>query len=217
MGHSKGSVMHLSDLYVLLDPFLIGLFRMSGYSFVDFLAGTFVLALVAVIVGEFTISLGFLITRKAIEENTDRVARYQSISVDAIEAGHKAAYTAANKLANDAFGRSFFQQIALASGFLWPIPFVLGWMQYRFGGVEFDVLFTDWTAGYTFVFVPLYVAAYLVFKRVKYRIPHFRRIKRMLDEAADRHKNMRSFGDLFREDAAPVQAAIPRASMKRAE
>ncbi len=189
--------MSLDQLNVFVDPYLIQLFRFTGDAFVDFLIGTFLLALVAVIVGEFTIASAFLWVRESIERNADETARYQNISVDAIESGDGKTYTAANKLANDAFGKSFFQQIALASGFLWPIPFVLGWMQYRFAEVEFGVLFTDLTVGYPFVFFPLFIAAYLAFKRVKYRIPFFRRIKRMLDASAERHKHMRTFADLF--------------------
>jgi len=203
--------MHLPHLYPYIDPFVIWFYRLTGYTFLDFLIGTFVLALIAVVVGEFTISLAFLVTRRAIEHNTDNVVRYQSISVDAIEAGDKATYTAANKLANEAFGKSFFQQLALASGFLWPIPFALGWMQYRFEGVEFSLLFTDYTVGYPCVFIPLFVLAYLVFKRVKYRLPYFRRIKHVLDAAEERHKNMRSFADLFPENA-PVQVRNPAAA-----
>jgi hypothetical protein len=141
--------------------------------------------------------LAFLATRSSIEENVDNVARFQNISVDAIETGDKKTYEAANKLANDAFGKSFFQQIALAAGLLWPIPFALGWMQLRFSQVEFNLAFTEHTVGYAFVFFPMYAAAYLVFKRVKYKIPYFRRIKEILDQSEKRHENMRSFADLF--------------------
>jgi len=189
--------MRMHPIYAFVDPYLIWFYQITGYSFVDFLIGTFVLAMIALVIGEFTISAAFLANRGAIDENTDDVVRYQNLSVDAVEAGNKSAYTAANKLANDAFGKSFFQQIALATGFLWPIPFALTWMHYRFSDLEFRVLFTDHRVGYPFVFVPLFVAAYLVFKRVKYRIPYFRRIKQILDSAEKRRKDMRSFADLL--------------------
>ncbi len=189
--------MGADSFYSIVDPLLIQLYRVTGFAFPDFLIGTFLMALIAVIVGEFAISVAYLGARRSIEENTDNVARYQNISVDAIEAGDKSAYKSANKLANDAFGKSFFQQIALASGLLWPIPFALGWMDYRFSEVEFNLAFTDHTVGYAFAFFPLYAAAYLVFKRIKPHISYFRRIQRMLDHSATRNQEMRSFADLI--------------------
>jgi uncharacterized membrane protein (Fun14 family) len=189
--------MQMHPAYAVLDPFLIWFYRITGYAFVDFVVGTFILSMIAVIIGEFTISLAFLANRKFIEKNTDDVVRYQNISVDAIESGNKSAYKAANKVANDAFGRSFFQQIALSTAFLWPIPFALGWMSCRFADLEFGLLFTDHTVGYACVFFPLYIGAYLLFKRFKCKIPYFKWIDSILDSSANRHKEMRSFADLL--------------------
>lgn len=189
--------MEMNAVYGFFDPFLIWFFRITGYAFVDFLIGTYVLAFIAIVVGEFTISIIYLVNRGTIDKITDEVVRYQNLSVDAIEAGNKTAYLATNKLANDAFGRTFFTQIAMSAGFLWPIPFALGWMQPRFSDVEFRIIFTDWTVGYAFAFFPLCVLAYLSFKRIKYRIPYFKRIKARLDADASRHKHMRSFADLL--------------------
>ena len=115
-------------------------------------------------------------------------------------AQNKRAYTASNKLANDAFGRSFFMQIALSAAFLWPIPFALGWMQYRFSDVEFRLPGTEVSVGYIAVFILLYIAAYLLFRRVKYRLPYFRRIKEMLDSPKVRLAEMKSFADLYSRD-----------------
>ncbi len=189
--------MDMHPAYMVIDPYLIWFYRITGMAFVDFLLGTFIIASITLLIGEFTISLAFLFNRRKIEQTTNEVVRYQNVSVDAIEAGNKAAYTAANKMANEAFGKSFFYQIALSTGFLWPIPFALGWMQYRFADVEFRILFTDATVGYPAVFIPLYVLAYLLFKRIKYKLPYFRRIKEVLDFTQARTKEMRSFTDLL--------------------
>ena len=124
---------------MILDPYLIWLYRITGYAWIDFFIGTFALALMAVIIGEFTISLAYLFARKRIERVTDETVRYQNLSMDALTAGDKEAYQAANQMANDAFGHSFFMQIALSAAFLWPIFFVLAWMSYRFREVEFPV------------------------------------------------------------------------------
>jgi len=188
--------MDMHPLYAAFDPYLIWFYRITGYAFVDFLIGTFILALITLMIGEFTISLAYLANRKDIAKHIGDAVRYQNISVDAIEAGNKKAYSAANKVANEAFGKSFFQQIALSAGFLWPVPFALGWMHFRFADVDFRVIFTNWTVGYAFVFFPLCVLAYLAIKRIKYRLPYFRGIKARLDADASRHKHMRSFADL---------------------
>jgi hypothetical protein len=184
--------MELYQLYLALDSFLIAFYRITGYAFVDFLMGTFVLAALALIIGEFTISVLFLINRKHIDKTTAEVARFQNLSVEALAAGDKQAYQAANKLANEAFGKSFFLQIALSAGSLWPIFFALAWMQERFSDVEFRLLFTDWHVGYICVFVLMYASAYLLFKRIKHKLPYFRNIKRILDVYDTRAKEMKT-------------------------
>ena len=180
-GPILGLSMQMSPFFLILDPVLIWFYRITGYAFADFLLGTFVLAFIALVIGEFTISVAFLIVRKRIDQTTAEAARYQDLSLEALAAGDKPAYRAANKLANDAFGKSFFLQIALSAAFLWPIFFAVAWLSYRFADLEFPLLFTDYTLGYIGVFILLYVVAYLLFKRVKYKLPYFRRIKEILD------------------------------------
>lgn len=172
--------MEMHPFYAALDPCLIWFYRLTGYGLVDFFAGTFVLAWIALVIGEFTISVVFLVLKRRITEMTAEVTRYHNLSMDALAEGNRPAYTAANKLANDAFGKSFFMQIALSGAFLWPIFFALVWMDYRFSQIEFELLFTDYTVGYPCIFVALYAVAYLIFKRVKYSLPYFRRIRTML-------------------------------------
>ena len=195
--------MEMPFFFRVLDPYFIWFYRLTGYAWVDFFLGTFILALIAVILGEFTISLAFLAVKKHIDQNTGDTVRYQNLSVDAIAAKDKQAYLAANKLANEAFGKSFFHQIALSAAFLWPIPFALAWMQYRFLEVDFPILFTGYSVGYIAMFLPVYVAAYYLFKRVKYRLPFFRRIKVILDSYKTQTQEMKSFADLGARSGEP--------------
>ncbi len=173
--------MEMPPFFLFFDPYLIRLYRITGYAWVDFFLGTMALAFIVLIIGEFTISLAFLASRKRIERVTDEAVKYQNLSMEALAAGDKEAYRGANKLANDAYGRSFFMQLALSAAFLWPICFALVWMGYRFSGLEFPLPFTGFSMGYMGVFILLYVAAYQAFKRVKYKLPYFRRIKVLLD------------------------------------
>jgi len=184
--------MPMHPFYTIIDSFLIFFFRITGYSFVDFIIGTFILAFITLIVGEFTISLAFLASKKYIDRTNEEVVRYQNLSMDALAAGDKEAYLASNKLANDAFGRSFFMKISLSAAFLWPIFFALDWMSQRFSDVEFNVAFTDYSVGYICVFITLYAAAYIIFKRIKYKLPYFRNIKVILDTYPSRTKQMKS-------------------------
>lgn len=180
-----------------IDAVLISLYRLTGVGLPDFFIGTFLLAFIAVVVGELTISALFLINREHIEKINDEVIRYQNLSMDALAAGNKEAYKAANKLANDAFGKSFFLQIALSAGFVWPALFAVIWMSYRFSGIQFEILFTNLTVNYICPFVAMFAAAYLVFKKVKYKIPYFKRIKSILDDYGRIARSMKGPKDHF--------------------
>ena len=63
-------------------------------------------------------------------------------------------------------------------------------MDIGFSDVEFPLLFSDYSVGFVGVFIPLYAAAYLIFKRIKYKLPYFRRIKIKsigIDPSVDEH------------------------------
>jgi hypothetical protein len=189
--------------YRLIDPYLIWFYRITGYALVDFFIGTLVLAFIALIIGEYSISLIFLATRKHIDRSTQDAIKYQNMSVDALTHANKQAYSAANKLANDAFGLSFFQQIALSAAFLWPIPFALAWMQYRFLGVEFHIPFTGYSVSFIAMFILVYMVAYFLFKRVKYRLPLLGRMKVIMDSYKTQTQEMKSIADLLSPASKP--------------
>ena len=115
--------------------------------------------------------------------------------MEALKSGDRPAYEAANKLANEAFGKSFYSQVALSATFVWPIFFALGWMQYRFLEVTFPLPFIGYSLGYIGVFLILYIAAYFVLKPVKRRMPYYRRIKELKDASGQSARNLKSFGD----------------------
>ncbi|MCA1961634.1 MAG: hypothetical protein LDL33_12665 [Desulfomonile sp.] len=196
--------METHSLLIAIDPYLIWFYRLTGYTFVDFLIGTFVLAFLAVMLGELTTTAGLLVNRRHLEKATEEMVKYQNMSVDAIAASDKAAFRASNKLANDAFGRTFFMQIAVSAAFLWPVFIALTWMGSRFAEVEFRLAFTDFTVGYAAVFVPLYAAAYLCLRRLRHRLPYFGRVRAVLDAFTAQTKRMKRFEDL----AKPVQKEI---------
>jgi hypothetical protein len=164
----------MQPLIQIVDQYLIMFYRLTGHAGVDFVIGTLVLVCISLLIGEVTVSLAFWFTRKRLGEKTAEAEKYQNLSVDALKAGNKEAYEAANKLAKDAFGHTFFQQVALSSAFLWPIFFALAWMQHRFLEVEFPIPGTNWSLGFIGVFIIIYVATYVLFKQVKRRLTVFR-------------------------------------------
>ncbi len=119
--------------------------------------------------------------RRHFEQVAGEAKKYQNLSMEALEAGDRPAYEAANQLANEAYSKSFFMQVALSATFFWPIFFVLGWLQYRFFELEFPIPFTGLSLGYIGVFILLYLLAYFLFNRLKYRLPYLRRIKAILN------------------------------------
>ena len=132
--------------------------------------------------------------------------------MEALKSGDRPAYEAANTVANEAFGKSFFMQVALSATFFWPIFFALGWMQYRFLEIAFPLPFIGFSLGYTGVFVILYIAAYVIFKAVKRRMPYFRRIKELKDASGQPARNLKSFGDPLLPAAAGKPTGAGKAS-----
>jgi hypothetical protein len=173
--------MEMHRFWMMVDPYIIWFYRLTGYAFVDFFLGTFVLAWIVLLVGELTASVVFFTGRRRVDAATQEARRYQDLSMEALSAGDKEAYRAANKMANDAFGRSFFMQIALSAAFLWPAFLALDWMSQRFAEVEFPLLFSDRSVGFIGVFIVMYVAAYLMLKRIKYQLPCFGRVKNVMN------------------------------------
>ena len=173
--------MEMHPAYLYLDPYLIWFYRLSGSAEVNFLLGTLALAALALLLGESTSSLASLIVRKQFEQVAGEAKKYQDLSMEALKAGNRPAYEAANKVANEAFGKSFFMQLALSATFFWPIFLALGWMQYRFREMTFPLPFISFPIGYIGVFILLYIPAYILFKWVKHKLPRFRRTKKILD------------------------------------
>jgi len=160
----------MDPVFLFLDPYLIWFYRLTGNTVLDFVLGTYVVALLAVIVGEGTSAVAALLVKRHTERQTAAARKYQDLSMEALKAGDRPAYEATNKLANEAFGKSFFTQLTLSATFFWPVFFALGWMQTRFQEVEFPLPLVDLRFSYVGAFVPLYIAAYLLFKVVKKRV-----------------------------------------------
>ncbi|MCP4665013.1 MAG: hypothetical protein GY849_01500 [Deltaproteobacteria bacterium] len=154
-----------------IDSFLIAPYRWPGDPVVGWWLGTLLIAMWCTLLGEMTLALAYRANRRRMEAVSQEMVERHNQSLNALKSGNKPAYKAINRLANEAFGRSFFLQMAFACSSLWPVPFALGWMQTRFSDVDFPLLIDDMTVGYAFVFIPLYVLVRIFFNKIKSRIP----------------------------------------------
>lgn len=178
----------LNTIASQIDAFLIFFYRITGYGLLDYFIGTTILAFFCVIVGELSISLAIRFNRRHLDDMSREMKHKEKLSIDAYESGDRDLYQALNKEATDAWGRHFFTMVAYSAGILWPIPFALGWMQTRFQGIEFPLLFPLSTllggsVGYTFSFIPLYILCRILFKYLRPWLPYFRGVQKLLDAA----------------------------------
>lgn len=177
-----------------LDALLIAPFRLPASPHAGIWLGSAVLALWCLLLGELTRAVLFLLQHRRFSRMQDEMVRYHNLSVDAIHAGNKEAYLAANSLAHETFGNSFFAQAATGLASVWPVPFALGWMAQRFEGLAlYAVPGTTRTLGYVFVLFSVYMAERLLFARIKPHLPLFSRIEALKRESREKRGPMRPF------------------------
>ncbi len=123
--------------------------------------GTFMLAVWSTLFGKLTMALVMRVNLSHVKDGLAETDMRHNQSMNALKAGDKEAYKAINKLANEAYGKTFFLQVAMAAASLWPVPLALGWLQLRFSGVLFPLPLNlpglGNSVGYAFIFIPLYI------------------------------------------------------------
>jgi hypothetical protein len=177
----------LTQLLRWIDFFLILPFRIPQDALTGFLVGTTYLAMLCVVIGELTLSMAIRLNGRHIQKLQNEVAQSGELSMQAYESDDKAGFKALNQEASEAWGRHFFTMAAYSAGMLWPVPFALAWMQGRFEAVEFAVywpfsILLGQSVGYPFIFIPIYIAARIVFGRLRSRLPYFRHVQAALDQ-----------------------------------
>jgi hypothetical protein len=163
-----------------IDGFLIFFYRLPGDPLVGFFIGTITLSFFCVLAGEFTISLAIRFNRHYLDEMSREINETEKLSMVAYNSGDKDSYKALNKQATDAWGKHFFTTAAYSAGILWPIPFALGWMEYRFAEIRFPFLFSGWTVNYFIVFLACYVLMRIVFAKIRRKLPYFKGVHQTL-------------------------------------
>ncbi len=172
------------DWWTRLDGLLISLYRITGWAVPDYFIGTFLLAMITVVIGDFTTSLVFRANRGYFSRLNARLGELHQLSMAALRLKEKSDYKAVNREANDTFGLLFFGMFGLSASYLWPAFFALAWMQTRFSGISFPLFIRDWTTGYFFTFLVCYLLARIVFAWLKPHLPYFRQVADFDREAA---------------------------------
>jgi hypothetical protein len=171
-----------------LDPFLFFFYRLTGEPLQDYFLGTFVLALLTVVIGEFTISVVFRVNRAHLDKLDKRLSDLNDLSRKALEVGDEKSYKACNKEANEAFGQTFFNKFGLSAASLWPCFFALAWMQPHFSAVDIPLPFIGLEVGYFTTYLLAYIAARIFFGKIRHRLPYFRDVHLMLATYENKRK-----------------------------
>jgi hypothetical protein len=175
-------------LLEIADSMLARFYLLTGDAVWNYYVGTFLLAMLAVVIGEFTISLVYRINKSHYEKLETRISDLNELSRKALEAGDEKSYKACNKEANEAFGRSFFNKFGLSAASLWPCFFALAWMQRHFSGFVIPLPFVGLEVGYFPTFVASYIAARIFFGKIRHRLPYFRGVHTMLTASQGKTK-----------------------------
>lgn len=159
-----------------LDPYLIWAFRIPSEPWLGFALGLVYISLVATIIGELCMAGAYFFNKDSFAETNREMVRHNNMSLRMLLRKDKQGYKLVNKEANEQFGKNFFSRIALFAASLFPAFFIMGWLDMRFGRVDFAVpLFGE--VGPGFFFVPTYIAVRILFAKSKPYLPLFRTLE----------------------------------------
>jgi hypothetical protein len=166
----NGALIFMEWILLQIDPVLIHPYRWFDSPTLSWWIGTFIVSLWAAAIGEVTLAIVNRVNRKFVKERMDETTMYQDCSINALKSGDKKAYKQINKLANEAFGKSFFLMIAMGMASLWPAFFAAAWLQKRFGDIRFPFPIVDEGLNFVPYFIICYVLARILVGRSKKQI-----------------------------------------------
>ena len=215
--------MDMQSIYVALDPVFIAPYRWVATPAVAMWVGSIALTLWCVLAGEISSLFIYRVNRAYYAKLNEKMVHMHNLSIEAITRKDKTNFKAANRWANEYFGKVFFAQAAFFAVSLWPVPFALGWMQTRFTGIDIvsvpvfsldfsqisltgigDGFITPATLslGYAFVLLTSYIALrYLLYKTRKY-IPLLKIVEKMRAEDAELIDQIKSWEDVTKQAEA---------------
>ncbi|MDD4731548.1 MAG: hypothetical protein PHX58_06410 [Desulfovibrio sp.] len=192
----------VSEFYAFIDPVLIAAFRLPGNEYLGLALGLVWVSLLATVLGELCMAGVYFFNRRHFAEMRQEMVRHNNLSIRALGFKDKASYKACNSIANEEFGRNFFSGIALFASSVWPAFFGMGWLDYRFHGVGFDLPLMG-MVGTGFLFVPTYIVTRIAFHKAKPWLPLFSAIKRKIAEN-EGDEEMITYMDIVKKEEEPV-------------
>ena len=188
-------------LLTVLDRLFLPLYRLVEAPVPAYFLGTFLLALLCVMLGELLVGLAVHVNRDHLRRLTRDLVQWNNLAVEAVEKGRADAYHTFNREANETYGKLFFLSLAHSAASLVPVPFALAWMEARFGAVSFPLPFRLPVVGeavnYVFTFVVLYLPAWWLFRKVKRHLPLYGRLEAQMEESSRAVREMRSMADVL--------------------
>ncbi len=171
----------MDNVFQHIDSLLISLFRIVDTPITGYYLGTAIICVICFFIGKVTLRISSSFNSSFLQKDRSAMVHMHNLSMKALAGRDKTAYTSCNKQANEAFGKVFFTSVALGSSALWPVPFALAWMQYRFGQVQFELPVelpvVGSHTGYLFTFFPILVLTYIFMGRFMSKINSLRALK----------------------------------------
>lgn len=186
------------SLNVFLDPYLIWAFRILENPWAGFSIGILFVCLLTTVLGELSMAGIYFANKDHFAEHNREMVRNNNLSLRSLLIKDKAGFKALNREANEEFGKNFFSRIALFGASLWPAFFLMGWMDFRFGTVDFVMPWIG-KVGPGFFFVPAYIVTRVLFEFNKKRIPVFRTIAAKVRENERTDEELIGFKELEKE------------------
>lgn len=175
IGGTNRSMDPINRLLTFIDPVLIAPYRWFDNPLLGWWVGTFVVAVWAVLIGEATVALAVRVNRRQIDQNSEETLYYHEQSMAAKKSGDEGAYKGINKLANEAFGKSFFLLMATGMASLWPAFFAAAWLNLRFSELTFRL--PVWLGRLEFNFLAPFVLLYIICRMTWGKLKRLRRGK----------------------------------------
>jgi hypothetical protein len=192
-------MLSIDSFYIYLDPLLIFAFRLPWNAYVGYALGLIWLAFLVTLLGELTMAGVYLLNRSHFLAQKREMVSHLNLSIKALAAKDKDSYKACNSIANEAFGRNFFSGIALFASSLWPVPFALGWLEFRFATVEFTLPLVG-AVGSAFLFIPTYIVVRILFSKAKPYLPFFSYMTQLLRQQEANEERMLTYMDMVKRE-----------------
>jgi hypothetical protein len=159
----------LSEIMGIIDAILISPYRWLAEPVWAWWLGTVVLAGWATLIGELTLAMVFHLNRRYVDEMNQEMQDRNRQAMNALKAGEKRIYKGLNDLANEAFGKAFFLQLAMGASSLWPAFLAAGWLEIRFGNIS--ILLPGGLGEITYIsaFIVTYLAVRIGWVQIKKR------------------------------------------------